>query len=78
MGAAQAISPWPCPEKNRLLNEVQKATEAYSATLRELVERIGVVGRAEYDRLNKAAEEARRLSSEARDRLERHIAQHGC
>jgi hypothetical protein len=70
--------PRPCEEKTYLLNEYQRATEAYSAELRELTEKIGIVGKAEYDRLNEATEKARHISADARDRLQRHIAQHGC
>ena len=65
-----------CKERIYLLHSCEKATDAYVATLRELVERIGVVGRA--DRLNEAVEKARYTSAEARVLLEGHITQHGC
>jgi hypothetical protein len=67
-----------CEEKMRLLVAYQRATDAYSKAVTELVTKMGVTPKAEYDALNSAAEQARYGSMDARDRLERHTADHGC
>ena len=68
----------PCEEKTRLLLEYQKATEMYSQKVAELAKNIGIIAQAEYKWLTKVSEACRHESADARDRLERHIAQHGC
>jgi hypothetical protein len=70
--------PQTCHEKTRLLNEYRRATDLYSAAVRELSRKIGIVERSAYMSLNDDAENGRRLSGDARDQLERHVAQHGC
>ena len=67
-----------CEEKTRLLLEYQTTTELYSKAVAELAAKMGVVPRSEYDKLNEAAEKARHISADARDHLERHIANHHC
>jgi ABC-type transporter Mla subunit MlaD len=67
-----------CEDKLRLLMAYQAATEAYSKAVSELATKIGVTRKAEYDKVNRAAEQARYASMDARDRLERHTAEHGC
>src|ERR1041385_4985539 len=67
-----------CAEKVQLLQEYQKATEAYSVAVTDLAEKIGVVPKVEYDRLKKLTEICRHRSSHALDRLDRHTADHGC
>jgi hypothetical protein len=67
-----------CEEKTGLLLEYQRTTGTYAAAVSELVRQMGVVQKTEYDRLNQIAEQARHVSADARDRLERHIAQHDC
>lgn len=68
----------PCEEKKRLMQEYQRTTEIYSAAVNDLAKKMGVVLKPEYERLSAATEKARHTSADARDRLERHIAQHGC
>ena len=66
-----------CEEKLRLLVAYQTATEVYSKAVAELVAKIGITPKAEYDALNGAAEQSRYASMDARDRLERHTTEHG-
>ena len=58
-----------CDVKTALRSAFQSASERYSRAVMELSKSIGTAS---------AVEQARRLSIEARDRLERHIAEHGC
>src|SRR5581483_1205842 len=67
-----------CEEKAQLMREYQRTTELYAAAVNNLAKKMGVLLKAEYDRLNAATETARHASADARDRLQRHIAQHGC
>jgi uncharacterized membrane protein len=73
-----------CDEKTKLRSAFQSASESYSRAVVKLSRSIGAASDAaaashvNYDKLHRAAEQARRLSIEARDRLERHIAEHGC
>jgi hypothetical protein len=65
-----------CDEKLRLLVEYQKTTAAYSAAVSKLVVRN--IPQRQYDRLSANADKARHASVEARENLERHIADHYC
>jgi hypothetical protein len=68
----------PCVEKTNLLSEYQKATEIYSLAVSELSQKLGIVRQDEYQQLSDFAENCRYRSGDARTRLERHIAEHGC
>ena len=61
-----------------MLLEYQRTTEVYSAAVAALAKNIGVVSKAEYEQLHRVVEEARHVSAAARERLERHIAEHNC
>src|SRR5262249_53119243 len=65
-----------CPDKLRLLVEYQKSVQAHTATISDLV--IEILSLEQWNRLKAAADSARDASNEARDRFERHIAEHGC
>ena len=67
-----------CDEKTNLRSAFQSASESYSRAVVKLSRSIGTAANSNYDKLHRAAEQARRVSIEARDRLERHIAEHGC
>lgn len=67
-----------CEEKVRLASEYVEATSKFSKAVRELHERIGTSLKGEYDRLERASEEARVRSEHARLALEQHIAAHRC
>jgi hypothetical protein len=68
----------PCAEKHSRLRDYQKATEAYSKAVKDLANRRGITSRSDYDRLHRAAEQARHASMDALDRLEDHRLDHGC
>ena len=67
-----------CPTKADLLVVWQNAAEAYSKAVTELTQKIGVLSKAEYERLKKAAEIAHASSMKAQADLEAHIQDHGC
>ena len=65
-----------CDEKIALLQAYQRLTYVFSAAIGELVPLR--LSRGDYRDLSAAAEKARRAAEEARERLNRHIAEHGC
>jgi hypothetical protein len=67
-----------CEEKMRLMEEYQHTTARYSAAVNRLAKRMGVVRSEYFDELIAVTYKARQASIEAREQLERHIAQHGC
>jgi hypothetical protein len=67
-----------CEEKTQLAMEYDAATSKFSEAVRELHRRIGTSPKDEYDPLERASNEARVRSEQARLALERHIATHRC
>jgi hypothetical protein len=67
-----------CKEKSRLTQEYKTATETFSQSVAELHEKMGVSPKEEYERIQRASEEWRVHSEQARLALEQHIAAHGC
>jgi hypothetical protein len=67
-----------CDEKSRLTREYNAATETFSRSVAELLEKMGVVPKEEYERLQRVSEEWRVHSEQARLALEQHIAAHRC
>jgi len=67
-----------CPEKLRLMTEYNQTTNEYSLAVSVQLEKMGIVPKLEYRKVQQATEKARHISADARDKLERHIAQHGC
>jgi ATP-dependent helicase YprA (DUF1998 family) len=67
-----------CKEKNRLTKEYDDTTAKFSEAVRELRQKMGTSLKEEFDRLERAADEARVRSEQARLALEQHIAAHHC
>ena len=67
-----------CEEKASLASDYEAATARFSTAVRELNQKIGVSPKEEYERLDRAANEARVKSEQARLALEQHIAVHRC
>ena len=67
-----------CPIKTTLLAAWQSAAQSYSKAVTELTHKIGVLSKADYERLKKAAEIARAASMQAQANLEAHVQDHGC
>ena len=65
-----------CEEKLRLMFDYECRMLAYSRANGQTVVRI--LSQSEYRNIRAIAEKARHSFDDARDRLERHIAQHGC
>lgn len=67
-----------CEEKQRLGLEYEIATKKFSDAVTELQRKMGTSPKNDYDRLSRAADEARVKSEQARLALEQHIASHRC
>jgi ATP-dependent helicase YprA (DUF1998 family) len=67
-----------CEEKSRLATEYEASTMKFSEAVTELRKKMGTSAREEYQRLDRAANEARVKSEQARLALEHHIAAHRC
>lgn len=67
-----------CEQKKRLATEYEAATRKFSDAVAELRKKMGVSTIEEYQRLDRAANEARVKSEQARLALEQHIASHRC
>ena len=67
-----------CEEKARLAVEYDNATARFSEAVTELRQKTGTSPKEEYERPNRAADEARVKSEQARIALEQHIAAHKC
>jgi ATP-dependent helicase YprA (DUF1998 family) len=67
-----------CEEKTRLGAEYEAATGRFFAAVKELQRKMGTSPKEEYERLDRAANEARVKSEHARLALESHIAVHRC
>ena len=67
-----------CGERMHLLVVWQSAMEVYSKAVAEQSRLIGMVSRAEFELLSRAAEGAREHVQEAKGTLRAHISAHGC
>jgi hypothetical protein len=67
-----------CPEKSRLVHEYDVATASFAEAVKELHRRMGTSAREDYARPDRAANEARVKSEQARLALEQHVAAHAC
>lgn len=67
-----------CEEKARLMSEYETTAKKFSETVTELQRKMGTSTKPEYERLNRATDEARLKSEQARLALEQHIAAHNC
>jgi hypothetical protein len=67
-----------CAERERLARELDGARSFYSHAAETLRGRLGVLEKTEYQRLNRAVEEAWTKMEDARVALDRHIYEHRC
>ena len=67
-----------CEEKTRLASEYQTTSQKYADAVAQLNKKMGTSGKPEYERLTRAADEARVKSEQARLALEQHVAAHIC
>jgi len=70
--------PMTCQEKARLASEYELTAKRYATAVTELNKNMGTSAKAEYERLTRAADEARVKSEQARLSLEQHVAAHKC
>jgi hypothetical protein len=68
----------PCKDKTALLVVYSDTSRTYGEAVKELHDRIGIVGRLEYDRLHRIAENARCATDAARIAMQEHTDKHGC
>jgi hypothetical protein len=73
-----AVKRMSCDEKVRLATIYEAATAKFSEAVKELQQKMGISAKQEYERLDRAANEARVKSEQARLALEQHIAVHRC
>jgi hypothetical protein len=71
-----ADTPMTCEEKLRLLVDYQRLTVEHSRSIGNMAVRGMTTG--DYERMASQTEKARFAVAEARNRLNRHIAEHGC
>jgi hypothetical protein len=67
-----------CTERERLARELDRARSCYTSAAETLRVRAGVLEKTDYQRLNRAVEEAWTKMELARVALDRHIDEHGC
>jgi hypothetical protein len=67
-----------CREEPRLMAEYEDSTAKYLAAVQELHRKMETSPKEMYERLDRAANEARLKSEHARLSLEEHIAAHHC
>jgi len=67
-----------CEEKTRLAAEYQATSQKYADAVAELNRKMGTSAKTEYERLTRAADEARVKSEQVRLALEQHVAAHNC
>ena len=67
-----------CREKPRLMAEYENSTAKFLEAVQELQRKMGTSPKEMYERLDRAANEARLKSERARLSLEEHIAVHHC
>jgi hypothetical protein len=67
-----------CATKDSLLRKYHYATGDYSRAMEVLDVKLGTLKKLDYQTIRQAAEDYRKLSDEARDELDRHMAEHGC
>ena len=67
-----------CEEKARLAQEYDAATTRFAEAVRMYNRNLGTSTQAEYERLQRASDEARVKSEQARLALEQHLVAHHC
>jgi len=67
-----------CQAKTQLIMASQAAVEAYSKAVRDLSNTIGNASHTEFEKINLAAIQARKVSLKARTELNVHTREHGC
>ena len=67
-----------CEEKGRLLQAYNDATREFSERVAAMNAKIGITQKKDYELLERAVEDARLKSEQARIAYERHVADHGC
>jgi predicted transcriptional regulator len=67
-----------CEEEARLASEYEITAKKYANAVSELNKKMGTSAKSEYERLARAADEARVKSEQARLALEQHVAAHSC
>jgi hypothetical protein len=70
--------PMACRDKEQLAAEYEATTKNFAQCVRELSQNIGTSSIAQYQRLQRASDDARVKSEQARLALERHVATHRC
>ncbi len=67
-----------CEEKGRLAAEFERSTTKFSEVVSQLRKKMGISAQEAYEKLDRASNEARVKSEQARLALEQHIIAHRC
>ena len=67
-----------CEVKIRLATEYESSTAKFSEAVAELRKKMGTSTKEEYEQLDRAANEARARSEQARLTFEQHVVAHRC
>jgi hypothetical protein len=67
-----------CTHKEQLAQAYKATTARFAEAVAQLQRQIGTSSRSEYERLQRASDEARVKSEQARLALEQHVITHGC
>jgi hypothetical protein len=70
--------PVPCPAKLKLMTHYRITTAAYSFAVSELERSVQTSNKAAFNDILRLSLDARKLSNNARQELQKHVAEHGC
>jgi len=67
-----------CPEKSALLSAYDEASSTHSNAVTDLRKKMGVLTQPEYETAYETTEVLRMEARTALEKLNRHVAEHGC
>jgi hypothetical protein len=76
MGTGRKLSL--CPEKSALLSAYEEAASTHLNAVTDLRKKMGVLTQPEYETAYAATEVLRMEARAVQERLNRHVAEHGC
>jgi hypothetical protein len=68
----------PCPQKRKLLHDYELAARSLAASIAEITRRLDALDKSKYEHLFRTSQVCYEVVEGTRQRLERHIADHGC
>jgi hypothetical protein len=71
-------SPLLCPQKSKLLSDYELAASSHATSTAEITRNLEALDKLAYAQLFRVAQVCFEVVEGTRERLERHIAEHGC